>query len=253
MGETRAGLSGSSLLLLLSLSATLSETAFAATTRRTESHPATVPASGTRFTRQGAWIVGMEGLFDLTYARSADSTFSGADENGNAVQTKTTTSFLSFSAFSPKVALDAFVDDHVSIGLTAGYSESNYTNETTGSGQSYWTSQTMHALDVTPRVGLAYMTASGVGAWIRGGLRITSQWSEFAPASPGVTQGPSTEVFGTDAEVLGTFAAQRNVVFSVGPWIRKMVASSGDGFQGAPKPEAAPPSFGLTFGVGLVL
>jgi hypothetical protein len=250
MGETRRRLSGVHLLSLLSVFATLSRTGFAATERHSPNHAAATPP--TQFTRGGAWVVGLEGLLDLTYSRQADSTYSGDDGNGNAVQTKTATSFLSLSTFTPKVALDAFIIDHVSVGLTASFEESNTTTETSGA-QSYWNSQTEHWLDITPRVGLAYADASGVGVWIRGGVSITSTWFENAPAQQGAMNESSAETFSTRLEVLGAFAARRDVVLCLGPWVSKIVGSTGDGYQGAPKPEDAPPAFGVMVSAGLVL
>ena len=238
------------LFLVLAFAATLSGTGYAATARSAATHTA-LPVVPTRFARASAWVIGLEGLLNLTYVHSSN-TYSSVDGDGNELPVKSTSSSLSLSTFAPKVALDAFVIDHLSVGLAASFYESNYTNETSGGGGSNWSSQTTHALDVTPRVGFAYV-ASGVGVWIRGGLGIRSQWNENAPVPQGAPDGSNSQIFDTHVEVLAAFMARRDIVVSVGPWITKIVGSAGDGLDRLSKPEDQPPTFGLALGAGLVL
>jgi hypothetical protein len=247
----RTGRFGSLLFLLLAFVATLSGTGYAATKASAGTHAAP-PVTPTRFARASAWVLGLEGLLNLTYTHSSNA-YSSVDGDGNELPVKSTTSSLSLATFTPKMALDGFVIDHLSVGVAAGFSESNFTSETSGGGGSNWSSQTTHVLDVTPRVGFAYV-ASGVGVWIRGGLGIRSQWNENAPVPQGVPDGSNMQIFDTHLEVLAAFMARRDIVVSVGPWITKIVASSaGDGLQLLSKPEDQPPVFGLALGAGLVL
>jgi hypothetical protein len=246
----RTGRFGSLLFLLLAFCATLSGTGYGATNASAGTHAAP-PVTPTRFARASAWVIGLEGLLNLTYTHSS-KTYSSVDGDGNELPVKSTTSTLSLSTFAPKVALDGFVIDHLSVGLAAGFYESNFTNDTSGGGWSNWSSHTEHVLDVTPRVGFAYV-ASGVGVWIRGGLGIRSQWNENAPVPQGAPDGSNTQIFDTHLEVLAAFMARRDIVVSVGPWITKIVASGGDGLDRSSKPEDQPPAFGLALGAGLVL
>jgi hypothetical protein len=245
MGDT--GRFGSYLLAILSVCMTLSHTGVAAA-QASRGETRTAPAT-TRFTRAGAWMVELEGLLDLQYVHGGNDT-TWVDDDGNAVHTKNTSSSLWFAAFSPRVALDAFVIDHLSVGLTAGFHESNSTSETSNNGQSYWSSQTDHSLNLTPRVGFAFMSESGAGLWIRGGVGISSHWWENAPVPKGAPSGSSAEYFDLQFEALGAFMVRRDLVVYLGPSLKKGVGSSGDG---SASPEENPPVYGVALGAGLVL
>lgn len=251
MGERRTGFFGSRFVAVLSFCVSLSRSGNAAPEKSPATH-SPAAAAPTRFTRASAWVIGLEGLLNLSYSRSSHDASFGADESGNTVNVKTTSSNLALSTFAPKVALDAFVTDHVSVGLTAGFNEANFTQETTGGGLTSWQSQTMHAIDVTPRVGFGAVSAAGVGVWVRGGFGIKSQWYDNAPVIYGAKNDSSAQIFDAQVDVLGVFMVRRDIVVGVGPWLTKNVASTGDIF-GSPRPEESPPVFGVTLGVGLVL
>jgi hypothetical protein len=252
MGQTRTGFFGSRFIAVLSFCVSLSRFGNAARDGSAATH-APARAKPTRFTRASAWVIGLEGLLNLSYSRDSYGGYSGVDENGNTVNVKTTSSNLAFSTFAPKVALDAFVTDHVSVGVTAGFYEANSTSETTVGGQTNWQSQTTHTLDVTPRIGFGYVGAAGIGVWARGGVGMTSRWYDTAPVLQGVTSDSSTQSFNAHIDVLGVFMVRRDIVVGVGPWLTKYIAATGDVAPGSSKPGDVPPVFGLALGVGLVL
>ena len=125
-----------------------------------------------RMNQQGRLTVAAERLFGVAYDTSTV-------EQGNAKVTssQTSVSFLSkpiaSPATAPRIGIDYFVIDGLSIGMGLGYSTISVNSDVEGA-----TNPTpaggIHALVLAPRVGYAYMFNEHVGLWPRAGM--TYSW-----------------------------------------------------------------------------
>jgi len=208
------------------------------------------PLFGTR----SQWVFSAEGLAAVAYRPNDEDT--GLSELGGEL--RTTHSALSFLGLSPRIGADVFVTNHLSLGLGASYAQSTIWSETpnvqSSDGQiiTLETRSTTRDFRTTPRVGLAYTSASGLGAWGRAGV-------DFGLASyvndsnfPG--RNTSSSFYGLSArlEVLGTYVPRPNLVLMAGPWIVHELTSWSSDSSAAP-PSDTPPTFGFAAGAGVYL
>src|SRR5262249_7488468 len=119
-----------------------------------------------RFGRASQWGVGIAGPLPVSYVAQHESP-SYLDPARNPEGRKMES--LSTMLFVPRLTVDAFVTDHVSVGLGASYSQYDEWF-TTMSPEGTLTNQTSSTgINVNPRVGLVYGSAAGWGVWGRAG------------------------------------------------------------------------------------
>lgn len=206
----------------------------------------TVPAHNER--RLGVasqWVVSLDGLLTVSYAPPHEES-SFVDDMGN----RHTTTFESLSTvlFAPRLSVDAFVADHLSLGLGATYSQNDLFTTTSNDGSavqhSAWQQVTMN-----PRVGLAYGGASGVGIWGRAGVLFGAMWQ--SNNFPGGSQDIGSYSLAASVDLVATYRARKELLLMVGPWVREGIMSWSD--SSSVENTTAPPNFGVTIGAGLVL
>ena len=200
------------------------------------------------------WVFSAEGLAAVAYRPNDEDT--GLSGLGGG--TRTSYSSLSFLGFSPRIGADVFVTDHLSLGLGASYAQSTMWSETTnvqtlgGQISALENRSTMRNFRATPRVGLAYTSASGLGAWGRAGMDFGLVSYVNDSNLPGGNTSSSVYALSARLEVLGTYVPRPNVVLMAGPWIVQELTSWSSGSAAAP-PSDTPPTFGFAAGAGVYL
>jgi hypothetical protein len=253
MGNTRRTLSTSHKLSLITLCATLSRSALAASPPARDAPRPQGSTEPVPFTEAGRWVLTLEGLAALEYAPGSENEVPGLDAEGRPARAKVRTSRLFFSTLAPRVGIHAFVVDHVSIGITAQYDQATFTAETTTEGGgSTSVSNVSRMLRLGPGAGLAYQSSSGFGIWARGALDVQSRWATSDNALVPGDGTYVTRILGASIQALATFAPTDDIVLSAGPSLHKNLASGGD-VSGWSRPEDEPAVLALSFGAGLVL
>jgi hypothetical protein len=137
-----------------------------------------------------------------------------------------TSSTTGIALFYPGVAIDGFIFRHLSVGLSGnlgGYTNKYETTTTTDEGT---TVTTQHDASVqamlTPRLGAAWTSESGLGVWARSGLDVymTSYSSSSSGAGEGSHQTQGDVAFTFRGELLATYSPAPHVALMAGPFVR---------------------------------
>jgi hypothetical protein len=199
-----------------------------------------------RFGRASQWIVSVDGLLTVSYV-SEHETASYVDETGNPQGTKFES--LSTVLLVPRLSVDAFVIDHLSVGLGATYSQNDSWYTTTSPDGTTTQQMTSSGVTVSPRVGLAYGSECGWGVWGRAGIVFGAEWQSQDSVQFDQSWGAYT--LAASADVVATYAPRKDVVFTAGPWLKEGIASWTD--SSSVQTTTAPPNIGMSIGAGLVL
>ena len=234
--------------------------------------PPTDAKPAKRFGSRSQWVIGLEGVADFHHQTFPDQHSSFAGPDGGTVRMTTTGSSDTTSLFAPRLGVDWFVLDHVSVGLAARYGQATSRDSTRveGGGQSgsSGSSSATRTLSLSPRIGVAFTSAAGFGLWARAELDEGTSW--YTTRFSGGSGGPLAGIGGGGAassqthwsgglsagiEALGTYTPRDDIVLMAGPWINKTLATfhdeSPDYF--VPDESELPPSYGLTVGAGLFI
>ena len=199
-----------------------------------------------RFGSGSQWVIGVEGVLTLTEMPEHEVS-SFPDEEGH--RTTTSVEAMSLVGFSPRLGVDAFVTDHLSVGMGATYAQSGSRYVTRSSAGTNEQQDSFLTLGVRPRIGLAYSFRSGWGVWGRAGVELgsMSQWSNYA----GGSQSHASYGFAATLDLSGTYSPQKDVVITAGPTLKVPVTAWGD--DTAVIPPSHTPILGFGIGAGLVL
>ncbi len=124
-----------------------------------------------RFGLQGQFAVSAERLFGVTQATATEKDPNGDETTSDYTRISllsTQFSFYSSVYTTPRIGLDYFVMDGLSLGAALGVFTVSASRESTGN-----PSRDLPTLDgilLAPRIGYAYMFSDVVGIWPRGGI-----------------------------------------------------------------------------------
>lgn len=138
-----------------------------------------------RFAQQGQFAVSAERLFGIVHSSQTLQ----VDPQTERTESYTQASLLStqFGNFAtvyttPRVGLDYFVIDGLSLGLAFGvFSVSGSRSETGNPNRDL---PTLDGVIVAPRIGYAYMFTDVVGIWPRGGITYVGAGTKDQPPAP---------------------------------------------------------------------
>jgi hypothetical protein len=204
------------------------------------------PDGDRRFGLASQWVVGVDGLLTVSYM-SQHEVSSFVDASGNRQGTKLES--LSTVLFVPRLDVDAFVIDHVSIGLGATYSQNDAWFTTTAPDGTVTSQNSMSAVTVSPRVGLAYGSACGLGVWGRAGITFGATWQSTDAVQ--LSQSFGSYGLAASADLVATYSPRKDLVLTAGPWLKEGIESWSD--SSSVQPTIAPPDVGMSIGAGLVL
>ena len=176
-----------------------------------------------RMNQQGRVTVAAERLFGVAYETSTV-------EQGNAKVTssQTSVSFLakpvSAAVTAPRIGVDYFVIDGLSLGMGLGYSTISVSGEVEGAPAQNQNGAGIHAFIAAPRVGYAYMFNEHVGLWPRAGM--TYSWIAIDTDAANDTE-TSVDSLAVSAEVPLVITPVSHVAFLLAPTFEYGVAGGG--------------------------
>ena len=187
---------------------------------------ARVGAQDASFARRGDTALGIERLLGVTWTHARTSN-GGSSESENVVSITRVTSPVSalLSTYSyPRLGLDYFFADAVSVGIAAGYAQTTGSKSSSSSSSSDLAS--FHSLLLAPRFGYAHALDPLLALWPRIGATYAHVWRSGLGGSATLDQLALT------LEVILLIKPFSHVCLSVGPALDLGLAgSSSNGFR----------------------
>ncbi len=217
---------------------------------RTNEHAAVAerapPPGDRRLGRASQWVVGVDGLLTVSYA-SQHEVSSFVDAAGNRQGTRLES--LSTMIFVPRLSVDAFFMDHVSVGVGATYSQNDAWFTTLSADGTATSQNSSSGVTVSPRIGLACSNASGFGVWGRAGVVFGAMWQ--STDAVGFSQSFGSYSLAASADLVATYSPRSDLVLTAGPWLKEGIVAWSD--SSVAQSTAAPPNIGMSIGAGLLL
>lgn len=176
-----------------------------------------------RMNQQGHVTIAAERLFGVSYQTSTVEQM-----NVKATSSQTSVSFLakpvSAPVTAPRIGIDYFAIDGLSIGVGLGYSTVSTDSEVEGAPAQNQNGGGIHAFIAAPRVGYAYMFNEHVGLWPRAGM--TYSWISVDTDAANDSE-VSQDSLAVSAEVPLVITPVPHVAFLLAPTFEYGVAGGG--------------------------
>ena len=176
-----------------------------------------------RMNQQGRLTIAAERLFGVAYETSTVE-----QANTKVTSSQTSVSFLSKAVSAPvtapRIGVDYFVTDGLSLGVGLGYSTVSLDSEIEGAPAQNQGGSGIHAFIAAPRVGYAYMFNEHFGLWPRAGM--TYSWISVDNDAANSTA-VSSDSLAVSVEVPLLIMPVSHVAFLLAPTFEYGVAGGG--------------------------